>query len=71
MRSPISKGQLLRFTPIAFSPVASCWRRTGHCPVENICQFMRDNWLSNRVFKSYNDIVDHCCDAWNKLFDQP
>ena len=26
-------------------------------PVENIWQFMRDNWLSNRVFKSYEDIV--------------
>ena len=23
------------------------------------------------VFKSFNDIVDHCCDAWNKLIDQP
>src|SRR6202011_1082935 len=28
-------------------------------PTENIWQFMRDNWLSNRVFKSYDDIVDH------------
>ena len=27
-------------------------------PVENIWQFMRDNWLSNRVFKSYDDLVD-------------
>jgi hypothetical protein len=26
---------------------------------------MRQNWLSNRVFKSYDDIVDHCCYAWN------
>jgi hypothetical protein len=26
---------------------------------------MRDNWLSNRVFKSYDDILDHCCFAWN------
>jgi hypothetical protein len=34
-------------------------------------QFMRDNWLSNRVFTDYNDIVTHCCDAWNKLVDQP
>jgi hypothetical protein len=25
---------------------------------------MRDNWLSNRVFKSYDDIVEHCCYAW-------
>jgi hypothetical protein len=40
-------------------------------PVENIGQFMRDNWLSNRVFESYDEIVDHCCDAWNKLIDQP
>ena len=40
-------------------------------PVENVWQFMRDNWLSNRVFKSHDDIVDHCCDAWNKLVDQP
>jgi hypothetical protein len=27
-------------------------------PVENIWQFMRDNWLSNRVFRSYDDIFD-------------
>ncbi len=40
-------------------------------PVENVWQFMRDNWLSNRVFASYDDIVGHCCDAWNKLTDQP
>jgi hypothetical protein len=39
-------------------------------PTENVSQFLRDNWLSNRVFKSY-DVVDHCCDAWNKLVDQP
>ncbi len=40
-------------------------------PVENIWQFMRDNWLSNRVFTSYDDILGHCCHAWNKLVDQP
>ena len=40
-------------------------------PVENVWQFMRDNWLSNRVFKSYDDILDHCCFAWNHLTDQP
>ena len=38
---------------------------------ENIWQFMRQNWLSNRVFKSYDDIVDHCCYAWNTLIAQP
>ena len=40
-------------------------------PTENIWQFMRDNWLSNRIFESYDDILDHCCEAWNKLVDQP
>lgn len=40
-------------------------------PVENIWQFIRDNWLSNRVFKTYEDIVALCCEAWNKLIDQP
>jgi hypothetical protein len=32
---------------------------------------MRDNWLSNRVFKSYDDIIDHFCFARNKLIDMP
>ena len=40
-------------------------------PVENVWQFMRGNWLSNRVFASYMAIVDYCCDAWNGLADQP
>ena len=40
-------------------------------PVENVWQFIRQTWLSNRVFESYDDIVAHCCEAWNKLTDQP
>ena len=40
-------------------------------PVENLWQFLRHNWLSNRIFDSYDDILDHCCQAWNKLIDQP
>ena len=40
-------------------------------PVENVWQFIRENWLSNRVFKNYEDIVTLCCEAWNKLIDQP
>jgi hypothetical protein len=40
-------------------------------PVENLWQFLRDNWLSNRVFPSYRAILDHCCHAWNKLIAQP
>ena len=40
-------------------------------PRENVWQSMRDNWLSNRSFKSCNDILDHCCFAGNRLADQP
>lgn len=40
-------------------------------PVENIWQYIRENWLSNRVFTSYDDIVAHCCDAWNELIERP
>ena len=40
-------------------------------PMENTWQFVRDNWLSDRIFASYDDIVGHCCEAWNKLVDQP
>ena len=40
-------------------------------PVENVWQYMRDNWLSNRVFQSYANILDHCCYSWNKLIAQP
>lgn len=40
-------------------------------PQENVWQFLRDNSLSNRIFNSYDDIVAHCCQAWNKLIDQP
>ena len=27
--------------------------------------YRSDNWLSNRVFTSHDNIVDHCCEAWN------
>lgn len=32
---------------------------------------MRDNWLSNRVFRDYDDIVAHFCHHWNRLINQP
>ena len=40
-------------------------------PQENIWQFMRDNWLSNRIFLDADDLIHHCCDAWNKLEAEP
>ena len=40
-------------------------------PVENIWQYLRQNWLSNRVFEDYDAIIEAGCQAWNKLIDQP
>jgi transposase len=40
-------------------------------PVENVWQFLRQTWLSNRVFDTYEAIVEAACDAWNRLMDQP
>ena len=40
-------------------------------PVENIWQYMRANWLSNRVFETYDAIIDAACEAWQKLTAQP
>ena len=40
-------------------------------PVENLWQYMRENWLSNLIFASYDDIVAICCAAWRKLIEQP
>jgi transposase len=40
-------------------------------PVENIWQYLRQNWLSSRVFETYDDIIDAACDAWCKLIAQP
>jgi hypothetical protein len=40
-------------------------------PVENVWQYLRGNWLSNRVFDTYDDIIDAACEAWQRLIAQP
>ena len=40
-------------------------------PVENVWQFIRQNWLSNRVFEDYEAIIDAICEAWNRFVDAP
>ena len=40
-------------------------------PVENVWQYLRQNWLSNTVFENYDAIIDAACDAWRKLIAQP
>ena len=40
-------------------------------PVENIWQYLRQNWLSNRVFEDYDAILNAGCNAWNRLTAEP
>lgn len=40
-------------------------------PVENVWEFLRQNWLAHLVFKDQNAIVDACCNAWNRFFNLP
>jgi hypothetical protein len=50
-----------------------CERRNAcaQCHGQRTSEFMRDNWLSNRVFNNDNALIDHCCHTWNKLEAQP
>ena len=66
---PETAANALRFGDITIVPLPPKCPELN--PQENIWQFLRDNWLSNRVFTSYDNLVDHCCAAWNKLVDQP
>jgi hypothetical protein len=34
---------------------------------ENIWQYLRQNFLAGRIFDTYDDIVDACCNAWRSL----
>ncbi len=40
-------------------------------PVENVWQYLRQTWLSNRVFDTYEAIIEAACEAWNTLMAQP
>jgi hypothetical protein len=32
---------------------------------------LRGNWLSNRVFDTYDAIIDAACEVWRKLIAEP
>jgi DDE superfamily endonuclease len=40
-------------------------------PVENVWEFLRANFLSHRVWDTYEAILDACQNAWNKLMEMP
>lgn len=40
-------------------------------PVEQVWQQLRQSDWANRCYKNYDDIVEVCCQAWNKFAKQP
>ncbi len=40
-------------------------------PQENVWQFLRQNYLPNRVYDTYNELVDACAEAWNAFVAIP
>jgi transposase len=40
-------------------------------PTEQVWQVLRDEWLGNRSFDDYEDILHSCCQAWNASTDIP
>lgn len=39
--------------------------------MESVWQYLRQTWLSNRVFETYDAIIEAGCDAWSRLIGQP
>jgi transposase len=57
--------------PANITPIFLPSRAPELNPVENVWQYMRANWLSNRVFDDYEAIIDAACEAWQKLIAAP
>ncbi|WP_345332651.1 IS630 family transposase, partial [Ferrimonas pelagia] len=55
--SPFNNVSLIKLPP--YSPELN--------PMEQVWQWLRQRCLSNRVFKSYDHIVDQVADAWNSF----
>ena len=38
---------------------------------DNVWEYLRKNKLANRLYETYEDSVEACCDAWNSLMAMP
>jgi transposase len=39
--------------------------------IERVWLYLRERFLSHRLWPSYDEIVDACCAAWNRLRAEP
>lgn len=53
-------------TPILLPP-----RSPELNPTENVWQYLRQTYLSNRVFETYDAIIDAAYASWNRLVQTP
>ena len=49
--------------PENITPIFLPWREPKLNPFENIWQYLRANWLSNRVFDNYYEVIRAIYDA--------
>lgn len=40
-------------------------------PIENVWAYLRGTKLAHRLFDTYDDIVNACCEAWNSFLADP
>lgn len=57
--------------PTNITPIFLPSRAPELNPVENLWQYLRGNWLSNRVFDTYDAIIDAACQAWMNILGKP
>jgi hypothetical protein len=38
--------------------------------IERVWQYLRDRYLSGRLFEGTRAIIDACCEAWNRLLEE-
>ncbi len=55
------------YSPELNPPLSDCMQSPAGQRTENIWQFLRQTYLSNRLFETWVAIVDACCHAWNHL----
>jgi transposase len=40
-------------------------------PAERMWLYLRERFLSVRLFRGLDDIIEACCDAWNRMTAEP
>jgi Winged helix-turn helix/DDE superfamily endonuclease len=63
---PASKKFPANLTPVflpAYSPELNA--------IERVWMYLRERFLSHRLWPSYDDVLDACCAAWNALLAEP